>query len=840
MSEQMPIQRKRNAPASPASWMGKCWAVQFLIGFLCYLLLFGNQLTNHYDGLWSYSQFRTSAWEISLGRWLFPALTTLFSGYAGDPFHSLVSIAVIAFANTLLLCIFRAEGRAREQIYAALFMVSSTVCVYLSYRFQAPAFALSYLASVACVWFLHSYAHPVWGFVWAVCCLVCSLALYQSHIGCTCLLIVAGGMIRCLRKSKKKHLLFRHMLRSALAVVAGIIIYTVIWKLIMLLQGIGGVAYKGAGSLSVMQILISLPASVLRAYSEFFRFYFSGELLHSLFQANGLFTILMILFALALAASVVLLALRSIRRAACLLVLLLLLPPAVNFSLLLAPGNALEMQMTGPLALTIPVLLFFLDAAFAYLLPRFSRVRETALATAASVLVFGCAYQTACDLNVMFEGTNATRSLMQSIVTSAVSQDVYQEDGPCAFIGIPSENPMVQKSALWSKANQYARFGQWPEGENSLKSYRGMLYSMGVNWPTLSNEAYNDLLLHHEELLRAMPLYPHEGSMQVVDGITVVKVSNSPYQYGLDKPAALEQPSVSVVWYEPALAGQNSRIHITTRSDIAALALHANQTTLGTWSEADVEMIPYPMQNSKEWIIEYPFAAAGSYVMDVSASLDGMHFYKCRIDSDNVLVIKDQPVKRVDYDVEHEGLVTRILVTTDASVTRLTMNLGENELGSWTAADKLAVLVDQNTRVWTIEHRFDYAGAYSLWFKTSSDGENELPWSPESDLFIPRAPLLDLWYQPAVEDVPAFIHVSTNETTQYLKLFVGDREQKIWHSSEVEVIPYAEQMYREWILPCPFDVQPEEAVWFSASEDGEHYNDNRDLHLTPDAFAAAP
>lgn len=63
-----------------------------LAGILIYLTFISNQLTNHYDGLWSDPWYESGKWELSIGRWFWLFLDRFRMGYAADPFNSYLAL----------------------------------------------------------------------------------------------------------------------------------------------------------------------------------------------------------------------------------------------------------------------------------------------------------------------------------------------------------------------------------------------------------------------------------------------------------------------------------------------------------------------------------------------------------------------------------------------------------------------------------------------------------------------------------------------------------------------------------------------------------------------------
>lgn len=715
------------------------WLINFVAGLICFVLLYTNQLVNHYDGIWAFSSFQTGAWEISLGRWLWPVLDIIRGNYAGDPFNSILSLAVIALSNTFAISLFSSKINRRAALYSAIVMASTSVCVMLSYRFTSPTFAFGYLFAVLGVFVLNRIKQPWAGIPISAAFLIASLAMYQSMIGCSCLLIVVLGMWQCVKCSRIRFNHVRYLVVSGFTVLLSLLVYTVLWQWIMHAQGISAVDYKGADSISIAALLRNLPNTMMQAYSEFVRFFFGNSLRHSLFQGTFLYTAMFSVLVLGLLFCAVLSFRKRIVNGVMLLIYAAVIPIACNFSLLLAPGNSLEMQMTLPLSLLIPLLLLFIDLTVSHSDECKNAIRYAipSVICAAVLFLHGNVNQVAYDLTAMQEGLTATETLISNVVTSAVQNNMYDENENWVFIGIPCENPMFQKSSLWKNANEYARFGQWWEGVNGQRSYRGILRRLGIQWPMLPNDDYDAFIQSNDELIRNMPLYPYEGSMQRIDGVTVVKISNSPYAPGVEKMIESYHPPILNIWYDLAFADTPSTLHVTTREDIRHLELYINDCQMGHWQEEDVEIIEYVPQHCKEWVVPYTFEDAGTYNLCFRTSYDGIRFFSYQDMPDTSVEIFLAPIAAVEYELGCANSPSTIIITVSEGTEYLTLNLGDTELGSWTAADVTMAESDlHGYNKWLLQYTFQDEGVYDLWYRSSADGISYVSFSAGAEGFI--------------------------------------------------------------------------------------------------------
>ena len=124
------------------------------------------------------------------------------------------------------------------------------------------------------------------------------------------------------------------------------------------------------------------------------------------------------------------------------------------------------------------------------------------------------------------EGKDATITLSESIVHELFEDGYYEEGLPIALVGRPGNNPAFVQSGAYQMANGYARFGCWStDARNNRYSWDGVMRNfLGVSL-NICNEIDYEKLIQNEEI-EEMPVFPMEGSIRVIDGYVVIKVSD--------------------------------------------------------------------------------------------------------------------------------------------------------------------------------------------------------------------------------------------------------------------------------------------------------------------------
>ena len=131
----------------------KTWAITYIASLFFYIVFITQQLTNTYDGLWSWHLYAAGETELSVGRWLLPYLDRMHLGIQTEPMASCIALALFVTVAMVFLDLFNVNG-ARAWLITAYIMTDSVVICILSYRYTSANYALCILFTVALVWLL--------------------------------------------------------------------------------------------------------------------------------------------------------------------------------------------------------------------------------------------------------------------------------------------------------------------------------------------------------------------------------------------------------------------------------------------------------------------------------------------------------------------------------------------------------------------------------------------------------------------------------------------------------------------------------------------------------------
>ena len=489
-----------------------------IIGCICYLPLIANSYNNSSDGLWHSSHYQAGNWELSIGGWAWLFLDKIREGYAAEPFNSLLTLILLSTAMTMLFY----NHKRQHYIFMLLVVISTVTCCFLSYRYMSPTFGLSVLLSVCAakltiMQLSSDYSRIMNCFIWIsiIGLLTLTLGLYQANIGCYCIIVLFNILIYL--NEDKPDFSIKLILRSILAFIISCMAYKVIWDIGLKLRHIEASWYKGADNITLGTIFLNLPTGIKNAYSIFVHYFLYPDSYYIFYPIRIL--VLVILFILTIVLPI--LKKTKLKNIIFYEIIVLLIPIACCICYLLTPSaEELQMQMTAPLVLLIPLILFYLS----------DRTNVTLVIVFGCIMLYGNVYAVGTDIDALALGNASSKEIMSSIINDLFDENLYTESYKYAFIGEISESPLFKVNENWSNSSYYAHFGLTSTKPSCVvDSYNGLIDDLGINGLNLVwGEEYETLL--DADYIDEMPCYPYKGSIIKKKDVVIIKVSNQ-YEY---------------------------------------------------------------------------------------------------------------------------------------------------------------------------------------------------------------------------------------------------------------------------------------------------------------------
>ena len=511
-----------------------------MLGFavMVYFPLISLKLTNTVDGLWTTAEYMAGAWELSNGRWFWLVTSFLRFSLQLEPINAVVCLVLVSLGVTRLHMLFKPAWMRTSCIdwLAGLCYLANTVIgCYLSFAHQSVEFGLAfYLSVLAAVCVIRSRSIAA-GVAQGAFLLALSLGLYQTDLACFCMVLLAWFLVLLFRGEEGIKLRC-YIAKCLCSAVCGAALYWGILQIILKISGVAMTNYQGGADISVSGILKNLPSSVAKCYELFYRYFFGTLVKHNMLQETAVvFVLIFCVVGAALACRLV----RLIRRkdwentfygtAA-----LLVLPMMCTVFMVATSQASFYIPMSGGLALFLPVCFWLLDSsregktACDAFRKCWNKAEKALILLTAAAVVYGSVFMSAIDQQAMYEGRKATKQIADLVAGELVAEGYYDlpEKLPVMLVGRPSASPLFRTHVIYWDANDYAQVGLF-EKENAAT----MRYSWNAVFRDLtpmqlelcSDEVYDELIRTEE--IKRMPTFPEKGSMQEMDGVYVIKIS---------------------------------------------------------------------------------------------------------------------------------------------------------------------------------------------------------------------------------------------------------------------------------------------------------------------------
>ena len=501
----------------------------FAAGLAAHLYQFTNKLYN-------YDELANTPGGIGLsteqGRWLLNwmgrFMRSVFGGSYSLPFfNGIFALLFLALSAGMVVSVFQVRNKLTAGLIGGLMTVFPAVVSMYFFMFLALYYAIGISFSVFAAWLAVKYPKNIIANIAAVVMIACSLGVYQAYFPDTvCILLIVvilkaafGGV-----KEKKEWKEFFLMIARFLVVMAaGVAVYFLINKAVLAVTHIQLTSYQGGdtmGKITIAQLISALKS----CYTSFFDLGFSNVMGISYIRTvRRLIKVVWILFAAGIGAYLVLKKKEYLNKVI-VLCGILVFPVAMFLIYVMAPNSYCYTLMAYSVVFFFVFFLLWLDACFRNL-KLHAPVKSitnwvSALLTAALVIVF------VWYANGNYMALEYTKyhdfSYVQTLVTKIRSVEDYSQDKPVIVVGTQINDSTNGMGSLIGDTFTVGGKADTNLGYNSLLYLMSDYLGFSPYYGTYE-EIQNWM---QREVVREMPSYPADGSIQVIDDTIIVKLSD--------------------------------------------------------------------------------------------------------------------------------------------------------------------------------------------------------------------------------------------------------------------------------------------------------------------------
>ncbi len=237
----------------------------FIAGILCHIYFLVQNIPNG-DTMIRFIDDRNLLAE---GRWLFELAGSFTTPFALSWVNGLAAIFLAAVTAVLVADVLAIEGKASSALTGIMIVVYPSFTSFLSYIHRSGIFMIALLFSVLAVKVVKDFKN---GFVFGSIVFMASLAIYQTFLPITLLLIVVVLATTIINKPQyKTKQLFIDIKNYALMLIIGFVLYYAVLLILLEVTNTGLSQYQGidalsGGRVSEFNIFVSIKGMLTTLY----------------------------------------------------------------------------------------------------------------------------------------------------------------------------------------------------------------------------------------------------------------------------------------------------------------------------------------------------------------------------------------------------------------------------------------------------------------------------------------------------------------------------------------------------------------------------------------------
>lgn len=494
----------------------------FVIGFLAHGYAFLNFQPSHDQLNESINNLGLAIWKIQIGRYL-ESIYNIFLGkfYSFPWINGILGLIWISLSVYLVTSIFKMEKKLCIAMISGLMVTPVTVSATIATYTDFSAYMLSLLFSIFAV-YLWNYLNEnvitkknkILLILLSSFSITCSLAIYQAYICVYISLIIIVSIIKLIKSDKNilKDILIKDI-NAIFIILLGCAIYYLGCQVISFITGLS--LYSGTeNSISnVWQSGEAISIRIKEAYTQVFNEIIFSTSYVNFFDFNSrIINISLLIIGLLAMFLIIRKNKTNISNIILSILYILILPLGLNF-----------IRLLNPLVHTLMIYAFNLIFIFIFILvlDQNKIIKYSTIILLSIMIFFNVQAANAMYVKKSME-QNATLSLMTRVLDSIEKIDEY----------IPNKTPVL----FIGDAEDYLKT---TDEFRKIKTIRGLEYSSASTVYRGSNSTYFKLMLGREINLKyndqafissldkdgldEMPLFPSSNSIQMIDGVVVVK-----------------------------------------------------------------------------------------------------------------------------------------------------------------------------------------------------------------------------------------------------------------------------------------------------------------------------
>ena len=457
----------------------------------------------------------------TLGRWFLGFLAKCSRVFFQSPHYSLplikglASISFITISSVLVIKILRIKYIITSVLISAIMVVFPVWASIFGYMYTAPYYAFALLFSSLGVFFLcKSQKNEKIRFCGAVVLLCCSIGIYQAFIPFT-LTLLLFYLIEEVYSDESNRTILMKGAYFAVAVICSVVLYFILTKLFCSIEGCKLSSYQNVSHMGQGDAMVYFER-IFRA----FRYFWHPKMRNLMYPINIIpiyYVSIGSIAILFLYKLLVLIKNREFIRAAILFFLLMCIPVSVNFIAVMCSFETVHHLMCCAQVMPFILLAWIIEKESFNNALWNKRIYIAGSVILLIVSFVYCRFDNVYYLKYCFTQSQLV-NYYNTMITRIKSCKGYKAEYPITFVGNTFGNTSVRSMPEF-------RCEMAPLGR-MLHSYH--IFSMGSMmkfWCGYSPTIVKSKPFANLPEVKAMAIYPNDGSIKVINNTVVIKIN---------------------------------------------------------------------------------------------------------------------------------------------------------------------------------------------------------------------------------------------------------------------------------------------------------------------------
>lgn len=224
------------------------FVITFLAGILVHFYAMSNKFFNYFEMGNIFSKMPLLQGDVvALGRWFMPVATNLFTSFSTPVFNTLIVLFYMSVASALIVDLLEIRSKVYAAMFGLVFVTFPGLTCVFSFGVNSDEIILSLLLGI-----LSAYAFYKWkyGILWGAVLLCLSLGSYQPSMAATIGVIYMMLFLKAFREKTDWKSFSLQAVKAILMMAAGFVLYYVILQVMIRITGVQLSDYHGVDDMT--------------------------------------------------------------------------------------------------------------------------------------------------------------------------------------------------------------------------------------------------------------------------------------------------------------------------------------------------------------------------------------------------------------------------------------------------------------------------------------------------------------------------------------------------------------------------------------------------------------